>query len=172
VQHFYGKRRFNGKSAHPRLLNRLLTMLPAKSAEWNSCGAAPMPITDIPILSMLRTRMQWHQARQRILAENVANADTPDYRPRDLAPPNFERALQTASLPLATTNANHIVGGNNNGSQFADDGNARYEIRPRGNAVNHEDEMLKLAGNQMDYDAVASLYTHSLALIKTAVGKA
>ena len=36
-----------------------------------------MPISDIPILSMLRTRMQWHQARQRILAENVANADTP-----------------------------------------------------------------------------------------------
>jgi flagellar basal body rod protein FlgB len=31
--------------------------------------------------------------------------------------------------------------------------------------------MMKLAGNQMDYDAAASLYTHSLALIKTAVGK-
>jgi len=43
---------------------------------------------------------------------------------------------------------------------------------PRGNAVSHEDEMLKLAGNQMDYDAATSLYTHSLALIKTAIGKA
>jgi len=32
--------------------------------------------------------------------------------------------------------------------------------------------MLKLAGNQMDYDAVTSLYTHSLSLIKTAVGRA
>jgi len=37
--------------------------------------------------------------------------------------------------------------------------------------VSREDEMLKLAGNQMDYDAVTSLYTHSLALIKTAIGK-
>ena len=36
-----------------------------------------MAITDIPIFSMLRTRMQWHQERQRVLAENVANADTP-----------------------------------------------------------------------------------------------
>ncbi len=39
-----------------------------------------MAITDIPILSMLRTRMQWAQERQRVLAENVANADTPNYR--------------------------------------------------------------------------------------------
>ena len=51
-----------------------------------------MPITDIPILSMLRTRMEWHQERQRVLAENVANADTPNYRPRDLAPPNSSRS--------------------------------------------------------------------------------
>jgi flagellar basal-body rod protein FlgB len=130
-----------------------------------------MGISDIPILSMLRMRMQWHQERQRVLAENVANADTPDYRPRDLAPPNFERALQTASLTLATTSPEHIAGGGG-GSQFADANDLHYEVRPRGNAVSHEDEMLKLAGNQMDYDAVASLYTHSLALIKTAVGKA
>jgi flagellar basal-body rod protein FlgB len=67
-----------------------------------------MPISDIPILSMLRTRMQWHQERQRVLAENVANADTPDYRARDLAPPNFERALQT-SLSLATTNSPRTI---------------------------------------------------------------
>ena len=46
-----------------------------------------MPIPDIPILSMLRERMEWHQERQRILAENVANADTPNYHAKDLAPP-------------------------------------------------------------------------------------
>jgi len=62
-----------------------------------------MPITDIPILSMLRTRMQWHQERQRVLAENVAHADSPNYHARDLAPPNFQSPLQTASLTLART---------------------------------------------------------------------
>jgi len=131
-----------------------------------------MPISDIPILSMLRTRMQWHQERQRVLAENVANADTPGYRARDLAPLSFDRALTGASLSLARTDANHIAAAAGGGSQFAEDGRLRYEVRPRGNAVSHEDEMLKLAGNQMDYDAAASLYTHSLALIKTAIGKA
>jgi flagellar basal-body rod protein FlgB len=130
-----------------------------------------MPISDLPILSMLRTRMQWHQERQRVLAENVANADTPYYRARDLVAPNFESLVQrTASVTMVRTNPGHM-GAAGGDAQFADDRSLHYEIRPRGNAVSHEDEMLKLAGNQMDYDAVTSLYTHSLALIKTALGK-
>jgi flagellar basal-body rod protein FlgB len=130
-----------------------------------------MPITDIPILSMLRTRMQWHQERQLVLAENVANSDTPNYHARDLAPPTFDSALQTASLTLARTDPGH-VGMSGGGSSFAEDKNRHYEIRPRGTSVTHEEEMLKLAGNQLDYDAVTSLYTHSIALIKTALGRA
>jgi flagellar basal-body rod protein FlgB len=128
-----------------------------------------MPISDIPILSMLRTRMQWHQERQRVLAENVANADTPGYRARDLAQPKFDNLVQTASLTLARTDPGHV--GPVGSTQFAEDKEPHYEVRPRGNAVSHEDEMLKLAGNQMDYDAVTSLYTHSLSLIKTAIGR-
>ena len=38
-----------------------------------------MGLSDIPILSMLRTRLQWAQERQRVLAENVANSDTPEF---------------------------------------------------------------------------------------------
>ncbi len=43
---------------------------------------------------------------------------------------------------------------------------------PRGNSVTHEDEMMKVASNQMDYETVTSLYTRSLALIKLAIGRA
>jgi flagellar basal-body rod protein FlgB len=128
-----------------------------------------MPITDIPILSMLRTRMEWHQERERVLAENVANADTPNYRPRDLAPPNFEQALTASSVTLARDDPGHIAADGGD-SQFADDSKLRYEVRPGGNAVNHEDEMMKVASNQMDFDAAADLYTRSLALIKLAAG--
>jgi flagellar basal-body rod protein FlgB len=130
-----------------------------------------MPISDIPILSMLRTRMQWHQARQQVLAENVANADTPNYQAKDLAPPTFESALSTASIGLDRTDPGHIAMQMSSDSQFETDGTARYEVRPRGNSVTHEDEMMKVSSNQMDYEAAASLYTHSLALIKMAVDK-
>ena len=130
-----------------------------------------MPISDIPLLAMLRERMEWHQERQRVLAENVANADTPNYRARDLAPPDFGRELSVASLALVRTDPSHLAGPGMAGAQFASETNARYEVRPRGNSVTHEDEMMKVASNQMDFDAVASLYTRSLALIKLAIGK-
>ena len=54
-----------------------------------------MAISDVPILSMLRTRMQWHQERQRVLAENVANSDTPKFRPRDLKELKFDQNAGT-----------------------------------------------------------------------------
>jgi flagellar basal-body rod protein FlgB len=131
-----------------------------------------MPISDIPILSMLRERMEWHQERQQVLAENVANADTPGYHARDLAPPDFAHQVRLASLSLDRTDAAHIEGQNGGGSTFAPDNGGRFEVRPRGNTVTHEDEMMKAASNQMDYEAVTSLYTHSLALIKIAIGRA
>ena len=49
-----------------------------------------MAINDLPILSALRTKMQWHQERQRVLAENISNANTPNFRPRDLVEPKFD----------------------------------------------------------------------------------
>jgi flagellar basal-body rod protein FlgB len=129
-----------------------------------------MPLTDIPILSMLRERMEWHQERQRVLAENVANADTSNYQAKDIAPPNFQQALSVASLSLATTEPGHIAA-RGGGSQFEAASGAHYEVRPRGNTVTHEDEMMKVASNQMDFEAAASLYSRSLALIKLAIGK-
>ena len=69
-----------------------------------------MAITDIPLFSMLRTRMHWHQERQRLLAENVSHADTPQYRPRVLAPPQFDRReAPVASVGLARTDGAHIA---------------------------------------------------------------
>jgi flagellar basal-body rod protein FlgB len=130
-----------------------------------------MPISDIPILSMLRTRMQWHQARQEVLAENVANADTPNYQAKDITPLTFEGQLSTASLSMVSTDPNHIAGQSAGDLQFASDSSGRYEIRPRGNSVTHEDEMMKVASNQMDFEAATSLYTHSLAMIKLAIGR-
>lgn len=132
-----------------------------------------MAITDIPILSMLRTRLDWGQQRQKILADNVANADTPNFRARDLAPLKFDPPGTTsdvAPVVLAKTEPGHIGGINANGSQFRSQSD-HYETRPGGNSVSLEDEMMKVAANQMDYQAVTALYTRSLNLLKTALGK-
>jgi flagellar basal-body rod protein FlgB len=130
-----------------------------------------MTVTNIPLFSMLKTRMHWHQERQRILAENVSNADTPRFQPRDLTPPNFDpRRPAVADLNLARTSAGHMTGaGGSNRFQLARNGG--FEARPSGNAVSLEDEMMKVANNQMDYQAETSLYTRGLGLLKTAMGR-
>jgi flagellar basal-body rod protein FlgB len=135
-----------------------------------------MAITDIPILSMLRTRLAWHQERQRVLAENVANADTAGFQPHDLAQPKFTpTAIATAApvttIALARTESSHIGGTGTGASLFQSETKGNYEKRPTGNAVSLEDEMMKVASNQMDYQAATAVYTHSLNLMKTALGK-
>jgi flagellar basal-body rod protein FlgB len=132
-----------------------------------------MPISDMPIFSMLRTRMHWHQERQRLLSENVSNADTPNFRPRDLTPPDFNRpAQQAGGVTLVRTDPGHVTAtGLSGGGRFATDNRGGSEIRPAGNAVNLEDEMLKVASNQQDYQAATALYSRSLGLLKTAMGK-
>jgi flagellar basal-body rod protein FlgB len=133
-----------------------------------------MSINDLPVLSALRTKMQWHQERQRVLAENISNSDTPNFKPRDLVEPKFNSSgvsgSPMGSLAMMRTSASHIApsGG---GSGFAQNTKAGYETRPAGNAVNLEDEMLKVSANQMDYAAATSLYSRSLGLLKTAIGK-
>lgn len=127
---------------------------------------------DLPIMSMLKTRMHWHQARQKLLAENVSNADTPRFQPKDLKQPAFTREGQVVGGAVAPerTSPLHLVAGADRPGE--DPRNARrFEATPSGNAVNLEDEMMKVAQNQSDYQLAASLYQRSLAMLKTAVGR-
>jgi flagellar basal-body rod protein FlgB len=136
-----------------------------------------MAITDIPILSMLRMRMDWSQVRQKVLAENVANSDTPEYHARDLAPLKFPDPTQVSSSPvtnvaLAVTEGGHMAGFGGESPDFPTQNKTGYEVRPAGTAVSLEDEMMKVAANQMDYQAATAIYTRSLKLLKTALGRA
>lgn len=124
-----------------------------------------MAVGGIALLEQLKTRMQWHQARQRLLAENVANADTPKFQPHDLRAP----VLSGAPDRLARTNPGHMTLDGGRGFDPRDP--HRFEKTPSGNAVNLEDEMMKVAQNQSDYALAASLYSKSLSLMKIAIGK-
>ena len=101
-----------------------------------------------------------------------SNADTPRFQPRDLAPPQFDRTRPAnSSIGLARTNAAHIAGAAGDANRFQLDRRGGFEARPSGNAVSLEDEMLKVASNQMDYQAATSLYSRGLGLLKTAIGR-
>ena len=127
---------------------------------------------DLPLVSMLKTRMHWHQSRQKILAENVANADTPGFKPSDLKEPASTRsgAPVGGTLSVSLTSAGHLAGA---AVRPGEDPQAarRFETTPSGNSVSLEEEMLKSAGNQSDFQLAASLYAKSLQLLRTAVGR-
>ena len=133
-----------------------------------------MAVTDLPIFSALRDRMAWHQTRQTLLAENIANAETPGYRGRDLAPFSIDdgtRPASAVSVATRTTNARHFsVAGSGAISSGARPLNS-FEVTPEGNGVTLEDEMMKLSTNQMDYQAATTLYTRSMRLLKIALGR-
>ncbi|UZF94318.1 flagellar basal body rod protein FlgB [Bosea sp. NBC_00550] len=120
------------------------------------------------LMQALKLRMQYQQSRQKILSENVANADSPGFRPADLKPPSVDPAR--AGVALARTSVGHMSLSTANGG-FDGTGAPRFETTPNGNAVNLEDEMLKVAQNQSDYQLAASLYSKGLGLMKIAIGK-
>ena len=133
-----------------------------------------MGLSNIPLFSALTEKMKWHQTRQGLLAENVANAETPGYRGRDLKAYGFEehmRNMSVASIATEATNPMHIVKAGSGAGEFGSRQLNNFEITPEGNGVTLEDEMMKVTTNQMDYQAVTALYTRSIKMIKTALGR-
>jgi flagellar basal-body rod protein FlgB len=129
---------------------------------------------DMPLLSAIKSRMHYHQARQKVLAENVANADSPGFKPRDLKPFDLQLAMQRADVTgsatgPARTQAGHISG--MQGSSLANRRSQVFESTPSGNAVNLEDEMLRLSQNNSDYQLATTLYSKSLSYLRLALGK-
>ena len=133
-----------------------------------------MGFTQIPLLDALADKMKWHQARQSVLAENVANAETPGYKSRDLKAYSFADHVKDASsatIMTSVTSPGHISIGGGEGGGFSSVQSGDFDVTPEGNAVTLEDEMMKVSSNQMDYQAITTLYTRSLRIIRTALGR-
>lgn len=134
-----------------------------------------MAFADLSLISMLKTKMNWHQGRQKVLSENVANADTPGYRAKDIEAFAFEKHLRAPaaqSVSASRTHKTHFaarLSAPDNG--FRDDSAEGWEVTPGGNEVVLEEQMLKVSENQFDYQLASTLYQRSLGLIRMAVGR-
>ena len=135
-----------------------------------------MNLPEIPLLDMLRQRMSWLGARQNLLGQNVANADIPSYRARDLKPLDFDSLLKRSTAPqqfsttLAVTNPRHIAIAPRSNQGFTDILSADTDTNPNGNTVSLEQEMMKVSDTQAQYQAAANLYSKAVNLLRTAIG--
>jgi flagellar basal-body rod protein FlgB len=150
-----------------------------------------MDLSNFAVFGLIRKRMGWLTDRQTVLAQNLANADTPNYAAKDLSEPDFKRVLEaygigtrkpaaglaaaragaTAGGPvkLAATNPGHIRPPMPEGRVTPIGAKGGAERSPAGNDVSVEDQVSKVTETQMDYQLTANLYRKHLAMIKSVV---
>lgn len=132
-----------------------------------------MDLANTPFFGLLRTRLDQLSERQRLISENIANASTPGYRPRDLDTSGFERMLEShagaqgAGLVIARTNAAHMTptGGGGHANVITRDDS---ETTIDGNAVVIEDQMARAAETRMQFETGIALYQKGLELVRLA----
>ena len=132
-----------------------------------------MDLNKLPLFSMISQRMNWLGERQKVLAQNVANADTPDYAPRDLKEVDFRKMVSGTSSRLqpAATDEKHIAGTNAGGVKASLTKPKPIETTASGNSVSLETELMKIADTGMDYQLVTNLYRKQLGLFRTVLGR-
>ena len=135
-----------------------------------------MNVGDIPLLGMLRERMSWLNARQDVLSQNVANADSPGYAAKDLKKENFDDILKrmnggSDTTALLTTDPHHIPLSQGVNSDYAGVDAPDTESGPDGNTVSLEAEMMKVADTQAQYQAATNIYAKAMSMMRTAIGQ-
>ena len=133
-----------------------------------------MDLKKLPLFDLMARRMSWLAQRQEVLAQNIANANTPDYTPQDLKPMSFgEEMKRLAPVNPERTSELHMAGTvvRKPAPFRSDDQRKRYEVAPDGNSVVVEEQMVKVAETQMDYQLVTNLYRKHLHMMQIALGR-
>jgi len=126
-----------------------------------------------PLFAMISQRLGWLNQRQRVLAENIANADTADYKPRDLKKQTFDQMVRgAASFQMAATNPKHLGTAGAGGGMSSNDirKDKPVETTLSGNAVTLDVELMKMAQTNQDHELATSLYHKQMAMFRNVLG--
>jgi flagellar basal-body rod protein FlgB len=132
-----------------------------------------MDLFKIPLFQRLTERMNWLGAREKVIAQNIANSDTPSYQPKDVVPLDFgDHLKKLAPVEPKRTNARHVVGTIPPGDPVDSKKQRKtYESAPAGNSVVLEEQLMKLSQTQADYSQITNLYRKHVDMLKTAIGR-
>lgn len=133
-----------------------------------------MDLGKIGLFALAKKRLAWLTQRQEVLAHNIANADTPGFKARDLEPFKFERLIrrETMQLNMTVTDDGHDGGRRKRIRDYAEETDRRpFETSPAGNAVILEEQMSKINETSVNHKLTTQLYSKQLNMIRTAIGK-
>jgi flagellar basal-body rod protein FlgB len=125
-----------------------------------------MDVSTTPLFSALESRLKFLSARASLIAENLANADTPDYGARDLKAPDFPRLASAAALRV--TDPRHLAARGTEGSNGRIVDAPDPEASINGNRVSVETQSMKLAQTRQDYQLASTIYRKSIELLRFA----
>jgi flagellar basal-body rod protein FlgB len=132
-----------------------------------------MDLFQLKLFQRMSERMGWLGARQEVLAQNIANADTPHFVPHDMKALKFVDHLnQVAPITQSRTDPMHMSGPGPASASIDDQKTKKqYETAPVGNSVVLEEQMVKLADAQHSYTLMTNLYRKHVDLFKMALGR-
>lgn len=132
-------------------------------------------LENIGLMKGIGGKMDWLTQRQTILSQNIANSDTPDYRPRDLKEQDFGAVMRMEQskpkLRQAATNEGHLGGSAELRAPKSVKSREVYEASIDGNAVVLEEQLLKAQATQSDYSLITNLYKKNVGMIKMVVAQ-
>jgi flagellar basal-body rod protein FlgB len=133
-----------------------------------------MDLSKITLFALSKKRMDWLNQRQEVLSQNIANADSPGYRPQDLKKFKFKELIRRESMQLNMNvdNPNHLGGRRKRIKDFAAEKERKpYETMPAGNAVVIEEQMHKVSETSTKHKITTELYKKHLGMFRTALGR-
>jgi flagellar basal-body rod protein FlgB len=138
-----------------------------------------MTTENLSLFKAIGAKMEFLSQRQRLISQNISNADTPGYLPQDVKDADFTRTLKSLlpsekagkKVRLDITNPLHMPP--DGAVALPDQAKQKtvYEVAPVGNAVVIEEQLLSSNKTMSDYALMTSLYQKNIAMMKTALGR-
>ncbi len=125
---------------------------------------------ELTIFQTARALAGYAGQRQSVIAQNVANADTPGYKARDLTPFSDIRDGRGFADTMAATRPTHL---NGSGPARTVPGTVERpgDFDPNGNTVMIEQELMLAAETRMQFDRAVTIYKTSLDILRTSLGR-
>jgi len=132
-----------------------------------------MELSELSLFSVIKKRLAWLGQRQEVIAQNIANSDTPEFKAKDLKPLKFRDLVERKTKPLnmTATKANHLPGQRKRESDFkASVERKPFETSADGNSVILEEQMAKMSETQISHRLTNELYKKHMQMIRVAIG--
>ncbi len=133
-----------------------------------------MDLSNVPLFNIVKKRMAWLGQRQEVIAQNIANSDTPRYKAQDIKKFRFKELIrkESSNIRMLTTDNDHRGGQKKRWSEFGvGDVKLPYETAPNGNSVILEEQLSKMGESSVNYRLTTELYKKHIGMLRSALGR-